>query len=100
MNLCEVEGLDALNTFNTKFLSGRGYKAYLDKGTDTFTGQDVGLLTRIDPEGNKVERDSRKGNSGGTEKSVSKNYVAKFEVSGRKIAMVGLHFPPFSWPNR
>jgi hypothetical protein len=26
-----------------------GYKSYLRKGTDTYTGQNVGLLTRVDP---------------------------------------------------
>jgi hypothetical protein len=64
INLVEVEGIEALTTFNTKFLAGRGYRPYLVKGTDTFTGQDVGLLTRIDPENNAIERESRKGRAG------------------------------------
>lgn len=44
--LIEVENLDALNLFNSEFLAGRGYVAYLEKGRDTFTGQDVGPVQR------------------------------------------------------
>lgn len=61
VNLVGVENLAALTTFNTKFLGDRGYRPYLVTGRDTFTGQDVGLLTRVDPEGNAVQRDDRKG---------------------------------------
>lgn len=92
VNMVEVENLKALKTFNTKFLSGQGYKAYLVNGRDSTTGQDVGLLTRIDPEGNRIARSDKKGKSGGVSKSVSKNYFAKLQVGGKKIALVGLHF--------
>jgi len=92
INLVEVEGIEALTTFNTKFLAGRGYRPYLVKGTDTFTGQDVGLLTRIDPENNAIERESRKGRAGDVLKEVSKNYVAKIEADNTKLALIGLHF--------
>lgn len=92
VNLVEVEGVAALNHLNDAFLSGRGYKAYLVKGTDTFTGQDVGLLTRIDPEGGAIARDDRKGKSGSVRKSVSKNYFAKLDIGGRKVAVLGIHY--------
>jgi len=92
VNVVEVEGLDALQTFNEKFLSGRGYKAYLVNGTDTYTGQDVGLLTRVDPEDELVRRYAGKGTSGPVQKSVSKNYYAKFTVGDTKLALTGLHF--------
>lgn len=91
INMVEVENLQALTTFNDKFLAGRGYKPYLINGTDTFTGQDVGLLTRIDPD-SPLERDDRPGRSGSVTKSVSKNYFAKLTVNGTKIALIGLHF--------
>lgn len=91
LNLVEIENEDALNVLNTKFLAGRGYAVYFVKGTDTFTGQDVGLLTRIDPEGNNIERYTKKGQSGSTKKSVSKNYFAKFDIDGKKIALVAAH---------
>ena len=92
VNLVEVEGLAALEHLNSTFLAGRGYAGYLVKGKDTYTGQDVGLLTRIDPEGGAIERDDRSGSSGTTLKSVSKNYFAKLDVGGRKIALIGIHY--------
>lgn len=91
LNLVEVENLEALTTFNNTFLAGRGYRPYFVKGTDTFTGQDVVLLTRIDPEGNAIRRDDRKGHSGSVLKSVSKNYIGTLPVGTRRISLIGLH---------
>ena len=98
VNLVEVENKKALQTFNQNFLAGRGYEPYLIKGKDTFTGQDVALLTRIDPESNRIHRYNGKGQSGTVSKGVSKNYFSKFSVNGESIALVGLHFLAF--PNR
>ena len=92
VNLVEVENLNALTVFNDQFLQGRGFQPYLDKGKDTFTGQDVGLLSRIDPDNGSVHYDDRKGRSGEIRKSVSKNYVAEFSISDTKICLIGLHF--------
>ena len=47
INFCEVEGCDELNILKDK-LDG-SYVPYLKKGTDTSTGQNVGMLTRVDP---------------------------------------------------
>lgn len=95
VNLVEVEGLNALKHLNSTFLAGQGYSAYLVKGKDTVTGQDVGLLTRIDPEDEAIKRDDRPGSSGSTLKSVSKNYFAKLDVGERKIALIGIHYLAF-----
>lgn len=92
VNLVEVENLQALETLNNKYLIGRGYLPYFVKGKDTYTGQDVVLLTRIDPENEVIERDDRKGRSGNVKKSVSKNYFAKIQIGNNKIALIGLHF--------
>ena len=92
VNLVEVENLQALTTFNDKFLAGRGYRPYFVQGKDTSTGQDVVLLTRIDPDGNAIARDDRKGRAGNVLKSVSKNYFAKLTADNVKIAFIGLHF--------
>ena len=48
VNICEVEGCDELNTLITS-LKDTTYKPYLKQGTDTSTGQNVGMITRIDP---------------------------------------------------
>lgn len=89
--LVEVENIAALTRLNTEYLAGRGYLPYLINGTDSSTGQDVGLLTRIDPEGNKLARDEYKGKSGRVLKSVSKHFIARFDVSGLKFGIVGIH---------
>lgn len=91
VNLVEVEGLAALQHFNATYLEGENYVAYLAQGADTFTGQDVGLLTRLDPIGDLVHDDTE-GQSGEVNKSVSKNYFAKFQIGETKFAMIGLHF--------
>lgn len=59
VNLVEVEGIDALNRFNQGFLEGQAYTAHLIKGKDSATGQDVALLTRIDPD-EAIARDDRR----------------------------------------
>lgn len=91
LNLVEVENLDALTTFHAKFLAGRGYKPYLAQGRDSATGQDVALLTRIDPENETTSYDSRKGRAGGLAKAVSKNCLAKIDLGGIKAAFLGIH---------
>ena len=54
-------------------------------------GQDVALLTRIDPEGDQIRRDARKGQSGPVLKAVSKNYIATLPVGTTRISLIGLH---------
>lgn len=89
--LCEVENLKALELLNDRYLKDKGYRAYLVEGRDTHTGQDVGLLTRLDPVGERISRDDRKGMSGVTSKGVSKNLVARFESHGSRLAVIGVH---------
>ena len=99
INLCEVEGCDELNLL-TDQLDG-SYKSYLKKGTDTNTGQNVGLLTRVDP---KVElyRTEEKmsypipgstcgytGSPGST--GVSKHYITEFVFSNKNVALITAH---------
>ncbi|MDJ0842568.1 MAG: endonuclease [Acidobacteriota bacterium] len=90
VNLVEVENLEALKLMNRKYLDGMGYKAYLTTGTDSYTGQDVALLSRIDPV--VMDRHWEEGESGSTRKSVSKNYYATFHMDDLKVAVLGLHF--------
>jgi endonuclease/exonuclease/phosphatase family metal-dependent hydrolase len=95
VNLAEVENLAALKRLNDGFLAGQGYEPYFVQGTDTGTGQDVTLLTRIDPESGGIQRDKRAATSGGATHSVSKNYYAKLKVGDQQIALVGLHLRAF-----
>jgi exonuclease III len=77
------------------------YYSYLKKGTDTSTGQNVGLLTRIDPlvdlyrseekvnypiSGSKCGTTTATGTSG-----VSKHYITEFNFGGLDVAMIGAH---------
>lgn len=94
VHLVEVENLDTLTLFRDSFLAGRGYEPYLVKGKDTYTGQDVGLLTRIDPV--SVSRDERQGVSGSERKGVSKHLIARFEAEpDLRFSLIGLHFVAF-----
>ena len=89
LGLVEVEGLKALETFRSEHLDGLGYRAYLVEGSDTATGQDVGLLSRVEIQ--TIGRDPRKGRSGSTRKAVSKHYIATAEVGRWRLGLVGLH---------
>lgn len=100
INLCEVEGCDELNML-ASVLNDSTYRSYLRQGTDTSTGQNVGMLTRIDPTMNLYRTEERaeypipgsKCNYtgvGGTT-GVSKHYITEFEFSGVKVAFIGAH---------
>ena len=91
VTLIEVENLEALRLFNDRHLQGMGYRPYLKQGRDTFTGQDVALLTRIDP-GQPLWRNDSKGTFGDKTKNASKNFTAKLTVNGERIALLGVHF--------
>ena len=89
LHLSEVENERALDLLNEKFLGGSGYRAYFVPGTDTATGQDVALLSRVEVE--RMARDSRRGRSGGTRKGVSKHYVATLRAGDLHLGLIGIH---------
>ena len=100
INFCEIEGCDELNIL--KSYLGTSYYPYLKKGTDTATGQNVGILTKVDPivslyrseekiaypiSGTKCGSTTASGTSG-----VSKHYITEFKLYyGLKVAMIGAH---------
>lgn len=99
INLCEVEGCDELKLLNDKL--NDNYISYLKKGTDTATGQNVGMLTRIDPIINLYRTDikhnypisnSKCGYTGlsGTY-GVSKHYITEFNINNINIAFISAH---------
>jgi exonuclease III len=99
INLCEVEGCDELNELNEQ-LDGT-HNVYLKKGTDSSTGQNVGMLTRIDPlmslyrsevKYNYPISGSNCGYNGtGGSSGVSKHFITEFEFSGMNVAFISAH---------
>ena len=100
VNFCEVEGCDELNMLITS-LKDTTYKPYLKQGTDTSTGQNVGMITRVDPlvnlyrseerasypvSGSKCGYTGPAGTSG-----VSKHYITEFNLGGLNTALIGAH---------
>lgn len=103
INICEIEGCDELNMLKTSITDE--YLPYLIKGTDTSTGQNVGLLTKIDPVVNLYRSDIREtypiygskcGYSGtpGTT-GVSKHYITEYLINKINIVMIGAHLLAF-----
>eukprot|EP00756_Hemistasia_phaeocysticola_P065368 Hpha_TRINITY_DN8504_c0_g1::TRINITY_DN8504_c0_g1_i1::g.146632::m.146632 len=101
--LTEVEDCDVLSTLRNEMGEvGKEYEYYLVQGTDTFTGQDVALFTRIDPVVPLERSDERTeypmagtqcgGSSTGTY-GVSKHFVTEIQIApDLRIAVAGLHF--------
>jgi exonuclease III len=100
INFCEVEGCDELNMLKDR-LNDNTYTPYLKQGTDTSTGQNVGMLTRIDPlvslyrtelkynypiPGSKCGYTGSAGSSG-----VSKHYITEFKFNSYNIAFISAH---------
>ena len=105
VNFCEVEGCDELNQLVASIGSAAGYKPYLKKGTDSATGQNVGMITRIDPNISLFRTEekisypisgSKCGYTGApTLTGVSKHYFTEFKFYGRNILFVGAHLVAF-----
>ena len=108
----EVEDCRVLRLIMDMLPSGHGYRAYLVPGTDNMTGQNVGVLTRIDPSSDLRRSDLRKvypvpgstcgvsasyiSYSNGKKRSgtmgLSKHYLTYFQVGDKKIMWAGAHF--------
>jgi exonuclease III len=100
INFCEVEGCDELSMLHDR-LEDESYRPYLKKGTDSSTGQNVGLLTRIDPLLNLFRTENKVGypvlgsecgytGSVGTS-GVSKHYITEFQFGGYPVAFIAAH---------
>lgn len=92
VNIVEVENLRALAIFNNKYLKSSNYRPFLVKGKEYSIGQNVALLTRVDPINNAIKRGNKK-DSDGVEvlKLLSENYFVKIKIANYKIAIIGLH---------
>lgn len=99
INFCEIEGCDELNIL--KSLTSNSYNPYLIKGTDSSTGQNVGVLTKIDPDTDLMRNEDRGSypipgstcgytGSPGTS-GVSKHYYTTLQINAIPVAIVGAH---------
>ena len=103
INLCEVEGCDELNTLKQK-LNSNTYESYMVQGSDTSTGQNVGMISKINPIIDLYRNNDRfeypidgtkcSYNSTGTE-GISKHYITEFVLNDINIAMMSLHLLAF-----
>jgi exonuclease III len=100
INFCEIEGCDELNMLKTS-LNDNSYMPYLKQGADTSTGQNVGMLTRVDPVVSLYRTEDRYdypiygskcGYTGTGSTGVSKHYITEFKLSNMNIALIGAHF--------
>jgi exonuclease III len=100
INFCEIEGCDELNMLKNR-LQDESYNSYLKKGTDTATGQNVGMLTRIDPIRSLYRTEmkypypipeSKCGYTGPLQETgVSKHYITEFIWNNVNIAFIAAH---------
>lgn len=90
--LPETEHLGVLEAMVAGPLAGLGYTPHLVDGKDTFTGQDVGLLSRLPVEA--VGRTDERVEVGLTDQTygVSKNLWARVTIAGVPTTLVGVHF--------
>jgi exonuclease III len=105
VNFCEVEGCDELNQLVASLGTNSGYKPYLKKGTDSATGQNVGMITRVDPTVNIFRTEekvnypiagSKCGYTGPTTLTgVSKHYFTEFKFYDHNVLFVGTHLIAF-----
>jgi endonuclease/exonuclease/phosphatase family metal-dependent hydrolase len=102
----EVQNCDMLARLGDYLRSRHGmpdYRPYLVPGTDTATGQNVGLLSLVDPFVNVVRSTNRvefpvPGSRCGTtvgNSAISKHFVSRFNINGMNVAILGVHFVAF-----
>lgn len=98
LNLCEVEGCYELSQLNG--LLNNTYKPYLIYGTDSSTGQNVGLLSKITPTVNLQRTSathsypvagSQCGYTGTGSSGVSKNYYTTYKFGEMSVHVIGTH---------
>lgn len=99
LNLCEVEGCNELDLIVKKIDSS--YRSYLKFGTDSGTGQNVGMISKIYPIKSLYRNDERisyplensncgyNGHSSST--GLSKHYITEFKINNINIAFIGVH---------
>lgn len=100
INLCEVEGCHELNSL-INLTKNLDYQPYLIHGTDKFTGQNVGMISKIDPNksiyriNDKESYPINESNCGNNDEkkitNVPKNFVSEFTINNMNIAIISAH---------
>jgi hypothetical protein len=103
INFCEVEGMDELNLLRSRMAGGAGYVAFLIPGTDSSTGQNVGLMTKLayNPTKDLTRTEDRVAyplagsNCGYTGANgtvgLSKHYFTEYSFYGRRTLIAAAH---------
>ena len=100
--LTEVCDCWTLNELIDRMSNSQLYRPYLIKGEDTFTGQQVGIITKIDPVSNVIRTENRYAypvnpqsqcNEGSGTQGVSKHMKTTFNIIGfdKPIDIIGIH---------
>ncbi|KAJ0389884.1 hypothetical protein ATCC90586_011446 [Pythium insidiosum] len=107
VQMTEVEDCAVLGAViqELSLLGDNSYKPYIVQGTDSSTGQNIGLITRVDPVVDMARTDKSaslpvseskcpSASKIAKSKSVSKNFFTTFRVQGfsKPITVVGAHF--------
>lgn len=90
--LAEVENREVLEMLVQESLSDLGYTVHYVRGRDSFTRQDMGLLSRVPIEA--LGRTDERAPMPGTDETygVSKNLWARFTLGRTPVTIIGLHF--------
>ena len=88
--LLEIENGDVLSRLS-KRLPASGYHPYFVQGKDTFTGQDIGILSRHQPISIGRFNNRAATGEGARTVGVSKNIVTGFRISRTPVALVAVH---------
>lgn len=95
VHVSEVEDIETLERLLLE-MGDPSYRAYLVPGRDPFTRQNVGIITRVDPDEPLRRTDSwAAGPRGGPEQGVAKNLVAPFTWNELPVALLGAHLLAF-----
>jgi len=96
----EVEDCDTLREIISQLPSSFGYAPYMHLGDDTYTGQNPGLLTRVDPIEEVSHSEAKvkypvpgstcNSDSSGTH-GCSKHFQARFKIFDMTVSLFGLH---------
>eukprot|EP00736_Rhodelphis_marinus_P002367 Rmarinus@m.13826 len=102
LNMVEVEDCYILEVVKGYMTTGDDFAPYVVKGEDSSTGQNVGMLTKVDPLSDLARSEERvsyplQGSTCGfcgeeRDTGTSKHYYTHLESNGVKILMIGVHF--------